>query len=93
MSRLTPQTPLEKLTGKLKPQPWGNAQAAVAILVKPKKDDLEFFLVKRAEVDDDPWSGDMAFPEARKTSKTKHSSIPLYGKYLKRQASISGTRK
>ena len=66
MSRLTPQTPLEKLTGKLKPQPWGNAQAAVAILVKPKKDDLEFFLVKRAEVDDDPWSGDMAFPGGKK---------------------------
>ncbi|RLI04100.1 hypothetical protein DRO31_00065 [Candidatus Bathyarchaeota archaeon] len=66
MSRLTPQTPLEKLTKKLDPQPWGNAQAAVAILVRPKKNDLEFFLVKRAEVDDDPWSGDMAFPGGKK---------------------------
>jgi 8-oxo-dGTP pyrophosphatase MutT (NUDIX family) len=35
-------------------------------MVKPKKNDIEFFLVKRAEVDDDPWSGDMAFPGGKK---------------------------
>jgi 8-oxo-dGTP pyrophosphatase MutT (NUDIX family) len=45
------------------------AGAAVAILVKPKNEDLEFFLVKRAEVDDDPWSGDMAFPGGKKNEE------------------------
>lgn len=38
----------------------------MAILVRPLEDDLAFFLVKRAEVDDDPWSGDMAFPGGKK---------------------------
>jgi len=63
---LTPKSLIEKLTKQLSPKPWSNAQAAVAILVKPKQNDLEFFLVKRAEVDDDPWSGDMAFPGGKK---------------------------
>ena len=63
---LTPKSLIEKLTKQLSPNPWSNAQAAVAILVKPKQNDLEFFLVKRAEVDDDPWSGDMAFPGGKK---------------------------
>lgn len=64
--RLTPHSLLEKLIKKLAHEPWGYAQAAVAILIKPKENDLEFFLVKRAEVDDDPWSGDMAFPGGKK---------------------------
>mgnify|MGYP006280793087 CR=1 FL=1 len=63
---MTPDSIIKKLTEKLAPKPWSNAQAAVAILVKPKNNDLEFFLVKRAEVDDDPWSGDMAFPGGKK---------------------------
>ena len=63
---LTPQSLIEKLTKQLSPKPWSHAQAAVAILVKPRQNDLEFFLVKRAEVDDDPWSGDMAFPGGKK---------------------------
>lgn len=63
---MTPNNLIEKLTRQLATQSSGNAQAAVAILVKPKKNDIEFFLVKRAEVDDDPWSGDMAFPGGKK---------------------------
>jgi 8-oxo-dGTP pyrophosphatase MutT (NUDIX family) len=63
---LTPQSLIDKLTKQLSPEPWSHAQAAVAILVKPRQNDLEFFLVKRAEVDDDPWSGDMAFPGGKK---------------------------
>ena len=63
---MTPKSLIEKLTKQLSPEPWSYAQAAVAILVKPKQNDLEFFLVKRAEVDDDPWSGDMAFPGGKK---------------------------
>lgn len=63
---MTPKSLIEKLTKQLSPEPCTNAQAAVAILVKPIQNDLEFFLVKRAEVDDDPWSGDMAFPGGKK---------------------------
>ena len=63
---MTPHSLLEKLTSKVAHKPWDNAGAAVAILVRPREDDLEFFLVKRAEVDDDPWSGDMAFPGGKK---------------------------
>ena len=63
---MTPKSLIEKLTKRLSPEPWSDAQAAVAILVKPIQNDLEFFLVKRAEVDDDPWSGDMAFPGGKK---------------------------
>ena len=68
---LTPESLIEKLTKKLESHPFSYAQAAVAILVKPKKDDLEFLLVKRAEVDDDPWSGDMAFPGGKKNPQDK----------------------
>lgn len=63
---MTPNSLIEKLTRQLVSQPSGIAQAAVAILVKPIENDIEFFLVKRAEVDDDPWSGDMAFPGGKK---------------------------
>jgi 8-oxo-dGTP pyrophosphatase MutT (NUDIX family) len=68
---LTPYSLIEQLTRLLEPKPWDYAKAAVAILVKPKKNDLEFFLVKRAEVDDDPWSGDMAFPGGKKNPQDK----------------------
>ena len=64
---MTTKSLIEKLTKQLSPEPWSDAQAAVAILVKPIQNDLEFFLVKRAEVDDDPWSGDMAFPGGKKS--------------------------
>lgn len=64
--RLSSNNLLEKLTEKLAHKPCEYAQAAVAILVKPYDNDLEFFLVKRAEVDNDPWSGDMAFPGGKK---------------------------
>ena len=63
---MTPHSLLEKLTSQLEKQPAEHAQAAVAILVRTHGEDLEFFLVKRAEVDDDPWSGDMAFPGGKK---------------------------
>jgi len=49
------------------PSPDDSAHAAVAILIKPTTDDLELLLVKRAEVQGDPWSGDMAFPGGKRT--------------------------
>lgn len=66
---MTPTNLICKLTKRLEPKPFTYAGAAVAILVRPKTDDLEFFLVKRAEVDDDPWSGDMAFPGGKKNQE------------------------
>jgi 8-oxo-dGTP diphosphatase len=64
---LRPLDSFSRLAGRLRPSPDESAQAAVAILVRPTPDDLEFFLVKRAEVPSDPWSGDMAFPGGKKT--------------------------
>ncbi|MFC1803489.1 NUDIX hydrolase [Thermoproteota archaeon] len=66
---MTPNSLISKLKKRLEQDPSKYAGAAVAILVSPKTDDLEFFLVKRAEVDDDPWSGDMAFPGGKKSQE------------------------
>jgi 8-oxo-dGTP pyrophosphatase MutT (NUDIX family) len=63
---LTSNSIIEKLKQQLSPQPYTYAKAAVGVLIKPTKDDIEFLLVKRAIVDDDPWSGDMAFPGGKK---------------------------
>jgi 8-oxo-dGTP pyrophosphatase MutT (NUDIX family) len=62
---------LSRLTGSLLERPDENANAAVAILVRPVEDDLEVFIVKRAEVDGDPWSGDMAFPGGKKAAQDR----------------------
>ena len=40
----------------------GTLQAAVAIVLREREDDTEILLIKRAEIEGDPWSGDMAFP-------------------------------
>lgn len=62
---------LEKLALRLRAGPDEEAQAAVAILIRPDEDDLEILLVKRAEVTGDPWSGDMAFPGGKKVPEDK----------------------
>ena len=43
------------------PKP-GTLQAAVAIVLRERPDDTDVLLIKRAEHEGDPWSGDMAFP-------------------------------
>ncbi len=68
-NRLHPMKELEALKRRLKERPDENANAAVAILMRPVDDDLEVFLVKRAEVEGDPWSGDMAFPGGKRGSQ------------------------
>ncbi len=60
------QDKLSNLRGKLLDEPDEESHAAVAILLRERNDDLEFFLVKRAEVEGDPWSGDMAFPGGKR---------------------------
>lgn len=57
---------LSSLRGKLLDGPDEDSHAAVAILLRERNDALEFFLVKRAEVEGDPWSGDMAFPGGKR---------------------------
>ncbi|MCW4051134.1 MAG: CoA pyrophosphatase [Candidatus Bathyarchaeota archaeon] len=61
--------PNDRITGfqeRLQRSPKNDAQAAVAVLLRRSIDDVELFLVKRAEVAGDPWSGDMAFPGGKK---------------------------
>ena len=42
-------------------------EAAVALILLPTSDgDLEALFIKRAEVEGDPWSGQMAFPGGRR---------------------------
>lgn len=60
---------IKQLQKRLSSNPNETANAAVAILIKELHDDLELFLVKRAEVDGDPWSGDMAFPGGKRTNE------------------------
>ena len=60
---------ISSLQERLLDEPDEDSHAAVAILLRPKQDDLEFFLVKRAVVEGDPWSGDMAFPGGKRSSK------------------------
>lgn len=40
-------------------------RAAVAAILHPTGSDLEILLIRRAEREDDPWSGHMAFPGGR----------------------------
>lgn len=43
----------------------GRAQAAVALVLRPRED-LELLLIRRAERGDDPWSGHIALPGGRR---------------------------
>jgi len=44
----------------------GRAQAAVALLLRPR-DDLEVLLIRRADREGDPWSGHIALPGGRRS--------------------------
>jgi 8-oxo-dGTP pyrophosphatase MutT (NUDIX family) len=48
----------------LDPNPW-KIEAAVAAVLRPGPSDLELLFIRRAEHEDDPWSGDLAFPGGR----------------------------
>jgi 8-oxo-dGTP pyrophosphatase MutT (NUDIX family) len=41
------------------------SRAAVAVVLAPADDDLRLLLIRRAERENDPWSGQMAFPGGR----------------------------
>ena len=42
-----------------------HAGAAVALVLRERDEDLEMLFIRRADHDDDPWSGDLAFPGGR----------------------------
>src|SRR6185295_3323821 len=47
-------------------EPWLGDRAAVAAILRESATDLEALLIRRAEREDDPWSGHMAFPGGRR---------------------------
>lgn len=63
---------IENLSQILKPvSEVQNADAAVALLLRPVNQDFKILLVKRTENPFDPWSGQMAFPGGKRDSKDR----------------------
>ena len=61
---------IAKLPTALKPvSDEQDANAAVALLLKPKRNDFDLLLVKRVESPSDPWSGQMALPGGKREPK------------------------
>ena len=54
---------------RLNPVSETEAEAAVAVILKPAMEDLEVLLVRRAFNPSDPWSGDIAFPGGRRRGR------------------------
>ena len=62
---------IERLKRRLRGVEALDAWAAVAILLREEEDDYETLIVRRAVVQGDPWSGDMAFPGGKKAPQDK----------------------
>ena len=61
---------IAKLPKVLKPtSDEQDANAAVALLLKPERNDFDLLLVKRVESPSDPWSGQMALPGGKREPK------------------------
>lgn len=61
---------IAKLPAVLKPiSDVQDANAAVALLLKPGRNDFDLLLVKRVENPSDTWSGQMALPGGKRESK------------------------
>ncbi|HEX6938229.1 MAG TPA: CoA pyrophosphatase [Longimicrobiales bacterium] len=56
---------LERRPAQAPPRGAGVREAAVALVLRPR-DELELLLIKRAEHENDPWSGHMALPGGRR---------------------------
>ncbi len=52
-------------------EPGANVAAAVAAVLRPSGEDTEVLLIRRAEREDDPWSGHMAFPGGRRDGEDR----------------------
>ena len=79
LSKLSYVDSIEKLSKVLKPlSEEQDANAAVALLLKPENQDLKVFFVKRAENPADPWSGQMALPGGKRDTRDqdlKHTVV------------------
>ena len=61
---------IRKLPSLLKPlSDEQGANAAVALILRPKGDDFEILLVKRVKNPSDPWSGQIALPGGKRDFK------------------------
>jgi 8-oxo-dGTP diphosphatase len=61
---------ITKLPTVLKPiSDEQGANAAVALLLKPRRNDFDLLLVKRVKKPSDPWSGQMALPGGKREPK------------------------
>jgi len=61
---------IAKLPATLKPiSDEQGANAAVALLLKPRRNDFDLLLVKRVKRPSDPWSGQMALPGGKREPK------------------------
>lgn len=47
--------------------------AAVALILRQKQSGLDMFFIRRSEHDDDPWSGNIAFPGGKIDEEDDHS--------------------
>ena len=56
---------LEARPGALAPDDGAPRRAAVAVVFRDARDDIELLLIKRSERDGDPWSGHIALPGGR----------------------------
>ena len=65
-------TILERFAQSLRQEIVSSANAAVAILLRSNKKDIEVLLVKRAIKLTDPWSGQVALPGGKKNSNDEH---------------------
>jgi len=64
---------IENLSKALKPvSKEQDADAAVALMLKPNNQNFDVLFVKRIESPTDPWSGQMAFPGGKRDAKDKH---------------------
>jgi hypothetical protein len=65
------------------------SQAAVAILLVEYEEDTHALLIKRAEREGDPWSGQMAFPGGRREPHELDCIPPRPERLSRRSASTS----
>lgn len=66
------ETGINEIRKALKPFSTGQeANAAVAILLKPDSRDMNILLVKRAENPHDPWSGQIALPGGKRIPRDR----------------------
>jgi len=74
---------IDEITKVLKPfSTKQEANATVAILLKPNDQDIDILFVKRAENPRDPWSGQIALPGGKRSSKDRNLKETVFREIL-----------